>query len=110
MGYTGKQVIHPDQVPVVRQAFSPSPERIEWATGLIEAFCEHQKSGKVNKEQPAFFLLRTLCVFQSACIYTCMESTCVKLMLKRLNCGNVCVQYMVECDFMTILLTVGFTL
>ena len=48
MGYTGKQVIHPDQVPVVRQAFSPSPERVKWATGLIKAFHEHQKSGKVS--------------------------------------------------------------
>ena len=47
MGFTGKQVIHPDQVPVVRQAFSPSPERVKWATGLIKAFYEHQKSGKV---------------------------------------------------------------
>ena len=48
MGYTGKQVIHPNQVPVVRQAFSPSPERVKWATGLIEAFHKHQKSGKVS--------------------------------------------------------------
>ena len=48
MGYTGKQVIHPDQVPVVRQAFSPSPERVKWATGLIEAFYKYQKSGKVS--------------------------------------------------------------
>ena len=48
MGYTGKQVIHPDQVPIVRQAFSPSPEMVNWATGLIQAFHDHQKSGKVN--------------------------------------------------------------
>ena len=48
MGYTGKQVIHPNQVPIVRQAFSPSPERVKWATGLIEAFHDHQKSGKVS--------------------------------------------------------------
>lgn len=48
MGYTGKQVIHPDQVPIVRQAFSPSPERVKWATGLIEAFHKHQISGKVS--------------------------------------------------------------
>ena len=51
MGFTGKQVIHPDQVPVVRQAFSPSPERIKWALGLIEAFHEHQKSGRVRLKQ-----------------------------------------------------------
>ena len=48
MGFTGKQVIHPDQVPVVQQAFSPSPQQTEWALGLIEAFEQHQVSGKVR--------------------------------------------------------------
>ena len=47
MGFTGKQVIHPSQVPVVQEAFSPSPEKIEWATELIKAFNDHQSSGKV---------------------------------------------------------------
>jgi len=45
MGFTGKQVIHPNQVPVVQEAFSPTPEKIEWATELIKAFDEHQSSG-----------------------------------------------------------------
>ena len=46
-GYTGKQVIHPGQIDIVQKAFSPSKQSIEWATRLIEAFQEHQKSGKV---------------------------------------------------------------
>ncbi|ELU17285.1 hypothetical protein CAPTEDRAFT_220156 [Capitella teleta] len=46
MGYTGKQVIHPSQIPVVQDAFKPSPERVEWATEMIRAFEEHQNSGK----------------------------------------------------------------
>ncbi|XP_022103542.1 citrate lyase subunit beta-like protein, mitochondrial [Acanthaster planci] len=46
MGFTGKQVIHPNQIPVVQKAFSPSPEKMEWARALIEAFEEHQHSGK----------------------------------------------------------------
>lgn len=46
MGFTGKQVIHPVQVPVVQEAFSPSKEKVEWATKLVVAFEEHQKSGK----------------------------------------------------------------
>ncbi|XP_013381030.1 citramalyl-CoA lyase, mitochondrial [Lingula anatina] len=46
MGFTGKQVIHPNQVAVVQTAFSPSEEQIQWATEMIEAFNEHQKSGK----------------------------------------------------------------
>ena len=47
MGFTGKQVIHPAQVPIVQEAFTPSAEKVEWATQLIRAFEEHQKSGKV---------------------------------------------------------------
>lgn len=46
MGFTGKQVIHPGQVPVVQAAFSPPAEKIEWAKALIQAFEEHQKEGK----------------------------------------------------------------
>ncbi|XP_015929081.2 citramalyl-CoA lyase, mitochondrial [Parasteatoda tepidariorum] len=46
MGFTGKQVIHPMQVPVVQKAFSPSEEKIEWATELIKLFKIHQSEGK----------------------------------------------------------------
>lgn len=48
MGFTGKQVIHPDQVPVVQEAFLPSPQQVDWAQGLVLAFHEHQSSGKVR--------------------------------------------------------------
>lgn len=47
MGYTGKQVIHPGQVPVVQASFLPSDKQIEWASGLLKAFEEHQNQGKV---------------------------------------------------------------
>lgn len=46
MGFTGKQVIHPGQISVVQQAFSPSTARVEWATELIQAFTQHTQSGK----------------------------------------------------------------
>eukprot|EP00057_Strongylocentrotus_purpuratus_P020287 XP_011674761.1 PREDICTED: citrate lyase subunit beta-like protein, mitochondrial [Strongylocentrotus purpuratus] len=46
MGFTGKQVIHPSQVSIVQQAFSPSPERIEWATQLLAGFQQHQQTGQ----------------------------------------------------------------
>jgi len=48
MGYTGKQVIHPIQVPIVQEAFSPSQKKVEWATELIKAFEDHQQSGQVR--------------------------------------------------------------
>ena len=47
-GYTGKQVIHPNQVAIVREAFTPSQERVDWATQLIAAFEQHQQSGHVS--------------------------------------------------------------
>nr|XP_029486253.1 citramalyl-CoA lyase, mitochondrial isoform X2 [Oncorhynchus nerka] len=46
MGFTGKQVIHPNQVQAVQEEFSPSQERVQWATELIAAFDEYQKLGK----------------------------------------------------------------
>ncbi|XP_064913743.1 citramalyl-CoA lyase, mitochondrial isoform X5 [Columba livia] len=42
----GKQVIHPNQIAVVQEQFSPSPEKIKWAQELISAFEEHQRLGK----------------------------------------------------------------
>lgn len=47
MGYTGKQVIHPDQIKIVHSAFLPSNQRIEWAEGLMKAYAFHQNLGKV---------------------------------------------------------------
>lgn len=46
MGFTGKQVIHPSQVSVVQKAFSPSEDKIKWATELVQQFELHQKEGK----------------------------------------------------------------
>ena len=48
MGFTGKQVIHPDQISVVNEAFSPSQEKIQWARDLIAEFEGHQATGKVK--------------------------------------------------------------
>nr|CDJ87404.1 HpcH HpaI aldolase domain containing protein [Haemonchus contortus] len=45
-GFTGKQTIHPTQIPVVQKAFMPSAEKIEWATELVHAFSQHQSEGK----------------------------------------------------------------
>lgn len=46
MGFTGKQVIHPNQIPVVQAQFTPALEKIQWAEELIAAFKEHQRLGK----------------------------------------------------------------
>jgi citrate lyase beta subunit len=45
LGYTGKQVIHPNQVAVVQQAFTPDEVAIESARRLVQAFEAHQAEG-----------------------------------------------------------------
>ncbi|KAM3933560.1 LOW QUALITY PROTEIN: citramalyl-CoA lyase, mitochondrial [Leptodactylus fuscus] len=46
MGFSGKQVIHPSQIPIVHEQFTPSADKIKWAYELISAFEEHQRLGK----------------------------------------------------------------
>ncbi len=45
MGYTGKQVIHPNQVAPVQVAFTPSDEAIAHALRVVEAARQNQASG-----------------------------------------------------------------
>ncbi len=45
LGYSGKMAIHPRQVPVINEAFSPSLEEVERAAQLLQAFEERQKEG-----------------------------------------------------------------
>ena len=56
-GFSGKQVIHPVHVPVVNAAFTPCPERVEWANALIKSFEEHQMIGQVTVNTALFLLL-----------------------------------------------------
>jgi citrate lyase beta subunit len=46
MGYSGKQVIHPDQVQPVQEAFTPSEEQIIEAKKILDEFDQHQKEGR----------------------------------------------------------------
>lgn len=46
LGFSGKQIIHPNQVLPVQMAFTPSPEEIVWARELLAAFEVHQAQGK----------------------------------------------------------------
>lgn len=45
-GFSGKQVIHPNQVPVAQEAFTPSDSAIEYAKRIVESFESSQKEGK----------------------------------------------------------------
>ena len=46
LGFSGKQIIHPNQVVPVQEAFTPSEEAIEYAQRVIKAFAASQKEGK----------------------------------------------------------------
>ncbi len=46
MAFAGKQIIHPNQVAPVQQAFTPSDEAIAYALRLTRAFEENQQAGK----------------------------------------------------------------
>jgi len=46
LGFSGKQVIHPNQVSVAQEAFTPSAEAIEYAKRIVESFESSQKEGK----------------------------------------------------------------
>lgn len=45
LGYTGKLAIHPQQVPLIQQVFTPTHEHIRRAKALIEAHSQHQSEG-----------------------------------------------------------------
>ncbi|MFZ5885742.1 MAG: HpcH/HpaI aldolase/citrate lyase family protein [Chloroflexota bacterium] len=45
-GFSGKQVIHPNQVPVVQEAFTPSAEEIAYAKRIVESFESSQREGR----------------------------------------------------------------
>jgi citrate lyase beta subunit len=45
LGYAGKQVIHPSQVALVQEAFTPDEAAIASARRLVEAFDAHQAQG-----------------------------------------------------------------
>jgi len=46
LGYSGKQIIHPNQVVPVQTSFTPNDEAIAHALSLMEAFEAHQQSGR----------------------------------------------------------------
>ncbi|MEB2333381.1 MAG: CoA ester lyase [Anaerolineaceae bacterium] len=45
-GFSGKQIIHPNQVEAAQEAFTPSDEAIEYAKRIVESFEASQKEGK----------------------------------------------------------------
>lgn len=46
LGFTGKQVIHPNQIETVNKLFTPTKEAIHKAKSLVAAFEKHCAGGK----------------------------------------------------------------
>ncbi|HEX8842396.1 MAG TPA: CoA ester lyase [Sphingomicrobium sp.] len=47
-GFTGKLAIHPDQVPVINAAFTPSAEEVRHAAEIVAAFEAHPDAGVLS--------------------------------------------------------------
>jgi len=45
MGYGGRAAIHPDQIPIINEAFSPTPEELAAARDIVHRFDEAQQAG-----------------------------------------------------------------
>ncbi len=46
LGYAGKSVIHPDQIPTVHKSFHPNKTEISWAKKVCKVYVESTKKGK----------------------------------------------------------------
>jgi len=46
LGYAGKSVIHPDQIPLVHKSFYPNKIEISWAEKVCKVYLESTKKGK----------------------------------------------------------------
>lgn len=46
-GYDGKSAIHPSQLSIIREVFTPDPALVEWASTVVAAAEEAERAGKV---------------------------------------------------------------
>lgn len=46
LGFTGKLAIHPAQLPIIHEAFTPSPERVKRAERILEAWRQAEAEGR----------------------------------------------------------------
>ena len=46
LGFNGKQIIHPNQVTPVQEAFTPSDDAVAYAQRVVDAFTTSQKEGR----------------------------------------------------------------
>lgn len=45
-GFTGKQAIHPSQIPIIQSTFAPSEDAVDYAIRLLTRLCDEMKGGR----------------------------------------------------------------
>lgn len=56
LGFQGKLCIHPDQVPVVNEVFTPTADTIAWSEKIVAAFNEAEKAGVASIQVDGYFV------------------------------------------------------
>ena len=56
LGFQGKLCIHPDQIPVVNQAFTPTESQVARATKVVEAFAAAEAAGSSSIQLDGQFI------------------------------------------------------
>ena len=46
LGFSGKQVIHPSQIPIANRVFFPTEEELEWAKKVVKAYRRAEAEGR----------------------------------------------------------------
>ena len=49
-GFAGSACIHPKQVEIVRRAYAPEPQQVEWARRVVEEAAQHPGAFKLDGE------------------------------------------------------------
>ena len=56
LGFQGKMCIHPDQVPVTNEIFTPSVDEVRWSKRIISEFGQAEKAGIASIQIDGYFV------------------------------------------------------
>ena len=56
LGFQGKMCIHPDQVPVTNETFTPDAEEVKWSQRVIDEFAKAEKAGIASIQVDGYFV------------------------------------------------------
>ena len=56
LGFQGKMCIHPDQVSVTNETFTPDPEEVKWSQRVIDEFAKAEKAGIASIQIDGYFV------------------------------------------------------